>query len=122
MTQPQGEGLEGRVLLGRVFNPSPNVMPMMGTPFSRGIPASLALLKAASLAAAFAKRDGFVGAASPTGPASAHRHMLLVVGGRGRGGGLAVLAKGGEGMGVPFFSATILWRSLMSLTTSFCCS
>ena len=28
MIQPQGEGLEGRVLLGRVFNPSPNVMSM----------------------------------------------------------------------------------------------
>lgn len=47
---------------------------------------------------------------------------MLVAGGRGRGGGLAVLAKDGEGRGVPFFSATILWRSLMSLTTSFCCS
>lgn len=56
---------------------------------------------------------------SPTGLAG---RRLLVVGGRGRGGGLAVLAKGGEGMGVPFLSATILWRSLMSLTTSFCCS
>jgi hypothetical protein len=49
--------------------------PMTGTPFSRGMPASLALLKAASRAAAFANRDGFVGVASPTGPASAHHHM-----------------------------------------------
>ena len=48
--------------------------PMMGIPFWRGIPASLALLKAASLAAAFANRDGFTGVASPTGPASAHQH------------------------------------------------
>ena len=53
--------------------------PMMGTPFWRGIPASLALLKAASRAAAFANRDGFVGAASPTGPASAHRHHMSVI-------------------------------------------
>lgn len=49
--------------------------PVMGIPFWRGIPASLALLKAASLAAAFANRDGFTGVASPTGPASAHQHM-----------------------------------------------
>ena len=49
--------------------------PVMGTPFCRGIPACLALLKAASLAAAFANRDGFAGVASPTGPASAHQHM-----------------------------------------------
>jgi len=47
----------------------------MGIPFWRGIPASLALLKAASLATAFANRDGFTGVASPTGPASAHQHM-----------------------------------------------